>query len=155
MSVCCPSYQMLPHNRSAARISGASTVCSVLDPWGTCYARMDACSRRKTLNKHAERDVVRCLATLGAAHMHACSLVSDCDPMDSCVRGILHAGTLEWVAMPSFRGSSQGLEITYVSCIGRQVLYHQCHLGSQDICTLTADSRCTAETNIVKQLASN
>ena len=125
------------------------------DPWGTCYAKMDACSWRKTLNKPAEPDVVRCLATLGAAHVHACSLVSDCDPMESCVHGILRAGILEWVAMPSSRGSSQGLGITYVSCIGRQVLYHQCHLGSLDICMLMADSRCTAETNIVKQLSSN
>ena len=35
--------------------------------------------------------------------------------------------------MPSFRGSSQprdGTFVSYVSCIGRQVLYHSCHLGS-------------------------
>ena len=47
--------------------------------------------------------------------------------------GILQARILEWVAMPSFRESSQSRDQTcmsYVSCIGRQVLYHQCHLGS-------------------------
>ena len=39
---------------------------------------------------------------------------------------------LEWVALPSSRGSSQPRDPThvcYVSCIGRQILYRQCHLG--------------------------
>ena len=41
--------------------------------------------------------------------------------------GILQARILEWVAMPSSRGSSpprDGTRISYVSCIGRWVLYH-------------------------------
>ena len=41
--------------------------------------------------------------------------------------GILQARILEWVAMPSSRGSSQprdGTYVSYVSCLGRQVLYH-------------------------------
>ena len=36
--------------------------------------------------------------------------------------------------MPSSRGSSRPRDricVSYVSCIGRQVLYHWCHLGSQ------------------------
>ena len=40
---------------------------------------------------------------------------------------------LEWVAVPSSRGSSQsrdGTCVSYTSCIGRQVLYHQHHLGN-------------------------
>ena len=40
---------------------------------------------------------------------------------------------LEWVAMPSSRASSWPRDwtcISFVSCIGRRVLYHQCHLGS-------------------------
>ena len=47
--------------------------------------------------------------------------------------GILQARILEWVAMPSSRGSSQpsdGTHVSYVSCIGRRALYHQRHLGS-------------------------
>ena len=47
--------------------------------------------------------------------------------------GILQARILEWVAMPSSRGASRrtaGTCISYVSCIGRQGLYQQCHLGS-------------------------
>ena len=46
---------------------------------------------------------------------------------------ILQARILECVDMPSSRGSSgprNGACICYVSCIGRRVLYHYCHLGS-------------------------
>ena len=41
--------------------------------------------------------------------------------------GILQARILQWVAMPSPRGSSQPRDwtcISYVSCTGRQVVYH-------------------------------
>ena len=51
----------------------------------------------------------------------------------SSVHGILQARILEWVVMPSSRGSSQSgvwTWISYVSCIGRRFLYHYCHLGS-------------------------
>ena len=47
--------------------------------------------------------------------------------------GILQARILEWVTMPSSRGSSQPRDwthVSYVSSIGRRVLYRQCHLGS-------------------------
>ena len=65
--------------------------------------------------------------------MHAKSLQSCltlCDPMDcippsSSVHGILQARILEWVAMLSSRGSSQPRHwncLSYVSCIGRQIL---------------------------------
>ena len=37
---------------------------------------------------------------------------------------------LEWVAMPSSRGSFPPRDQTHVSCIGRWVLYHQHHLES-------------------------
>ena len=46
----------------------------------------------------------------------------DCSPPGSSVHGILHARILEWVAMPSSRGSSRPRDqtrISYVSCIGR------------------------------------
>ena len=66
------------------------------------------------------------------------SCLTFCDPMDytlpgSSVHGILQARILECVAMPSSRGSSQTRGHTYisgVSCIGRLILYHWCHLGS-------------------------
>ena len=44
----------------------------------------------------------------------------DCSPPGSSVHGILQARILEWVAMPSSRGSSQSRDQTQVSCtIGR------------------------------------
>ena len=71
--------------------------------------------------------------------MHVCvsakslqSCLTLWDPMDysssgSSVHGILQARILEWVAMPSSRGSSWPRDqacISYVPCIGRRVLYH-------------------------------
>ena len=60
----------------------------------------------------------------------------DCSPPGSSLHGILQARILAWIAVPSSRGSSWPRDRTRasrVSCIGRQVLYHQCHLGSSSI----------------------
>ena len=56
----------------------------------------------------------------------------DCSPPGSYVHGILQARILEWVAMPSSRGSSlprDRTHISYVSYIARRLLYCYCHLG--------------------------
>ena len=45
-----------------------------------------------------------------------CDLMG-CSPPDSSVHGILQARILEWVAMPFFRGSSQPMDWTWVSCV--------------------------------------
>ena len=74
-------------------------------------------------------------------YMHVKSLQScltlwypmDCSLPGSSVHGILQARILEWVAMPSSRGSSQPRDrnySSYIFCIGRQILYHWWHLGS-------------------------
>ena len=42
-------------------------------------------------------------------------------PPGSSVHGLLQARILEWVAISSFRGSSQ---VSCISCIGRQILYY-------------------------------
>ena len=45
----------------------------------------------------------------------------DCSPPGFSAHGILQARTLEWVAMPSSRGSSQpanSTHVSYLSCIG-------------------------------------
>ena len=52
-------------------------------------------------------------------------------PPGSSVHGILKARILEWVVVRSSRGSSQPRDqtcVSSVSCIGRRVLYHYCHL---------------------------
>ena len=57
----------------------------------------------------------------------------DCSPPGSSVHGILPARTLRWVGMPSSMGSfwpRDQTHISHVSCVGRQVLYHQSHLAS-------------------------
>ena len=56
----------------------------------------------------------------------------DCSPLGCCVCGILQAGIVEWIAMPSSRESSRPRDRTQVSCVGRQVLYLQHHLGSPE-----------------------
>ena len=48
----------------------------------------------------------------------------DCDPPGSPVHGAFQAGILGWVAISSSRGSSWPRELTSISCIGRQFLYH-------------------------------
>ena len=71
----------------------------------------------------------------GLTYVHVKSLqlhLTLCHPMNgtlpgSSVHGILQARTLEWVVMPSFRGSSRTRDWTLVSSIssiGRWVLYH-------------------------------
>ena len=62
----------------------------------------------------------------------------DHSPPGSSVHGVLQARILGWVAMPSSRGSSRPWEgrrdwtcVSYVSCIGRQVLYDYSHLGKE------------------------
>ena len=75
--------------------------------------------------------------------MHAKSLqlcLSLCDPVDCSlsvlsVLWILQERVLKWVATPTSSESSQPKEqilVSYVSCIGRQVLYHWRRLKSPE-----------------------
>ena len=48
----------------------------------------------------------------------------DCSPLGSSVHGILQARTPECVAIPISKGSSWTKDRTYVSCIGKWILYH-------------------------------
>ena len=70
-------------------------------------------------------------------YVHACILghfilvwlrnSMDCHPPGSSVHRILQARILEWVAIPSFRGSSQRRDwicVSCISCLGTGVLYH-------------------------------
>ena len=77
---------------------------------------------------------IPCWDCVHAESLQLCPIL--CDPMDHSppgpsVHGTLQAWTLGWVAMPSSRWSSQPKEqtrVSYISCIGRRVLYHSCHL---------------------------
>ena len=62
------------------------------------------------------------------------SYLTLCDPMDcslpgSSVHGIVQARILEWVSMPSSRGSSQPRDRIQIS-LWRRILYHLSHQGS-------------------------
>ena len=56
----------------------------------------------------------------------------DCSPPDSSVHGLFQARILEWVAVSFSRESSppRDGDISCVASIGRQILYHFCHLDS-------------------------
>ena len=113
------------------------------------------CCLAQALDRHPELQVVvqyscdcvtwsRSRSVKASSHqlqnMHAKSLQScltlcdlmDCSPPGSSIHGILQARILEWVAISSCRGSSQPenrTHVSYVSCVGRWVLYHSHHLG--------------------------
>ena len=58
---------------------------------------------------------------------------ADCSPPGSSVHGILQARILESVVLSFSRGSSRPRDqtrVSRVSCIGRRVPSHLCHLGS-------------------------
>ena len=63
------------------------------------------------------------------SHVWLCNAM-DYSRQESSVHGILQARILDWVAMPSSRGSSWPRDqtcVSYGSRIDRQVLYYQCH----------------------------
>ena len=70
------------------------------------------------------------LGSVCAKSLQSCPTLWDpmgCSPPCSSVHGILQVRIREWVAMPSSRGSSPPRDLThvsYISCIGRWVLYH-------------------------------
>ena len=79
--------------------------------------------------------IFRCMH---AKLLQSCSTV--CNPMDcsmlcSSVHEVLQRKILEWVVISISRGSSWPRDwtcISSVSCIGRQVLYHQHHLDKMN-----------------------
>ena len=47
---------------------------------------------------------------------------------------------LEWVPIPFSRGSSRPRDQTWVSCVGRQILYHLSHEGSPTLYFISGNS---------------
>ena len=75
------------------------------------------------------------------AHAQSCLTLCDaidCSPPGSSVHGIFQAKIPECVAISFSRGPSRPRDrthISYVSCIGRRVLYHWLHLVILKVCT--------------------
>ena len=92
-----------------------------------------SCQRTQRVNRKASRDILHRKQYLNAINKQSKMLVAQsgltaCDPMDcslpgSSVHGILQARILEWVAIPFSRVSSWPRDRTWVSCIGRRILY--------------------------------
>ena len=95
---------------------------------------------------HADSDFYFLKATcLFPYELHACvcarslqSSLALCNPVyyslpNSSVHGILQARILGWVAMPSSRDLPDPGDRIPISCIGRQILYHQGHLRSPTV----------------------
>ena len=88
---------------------------------------------RYCLSGHREKAFQRFLLFM---YMYACVLKSCpalCDTMDcnlpsSYIHGIFQARILQWVTIPSFKGSSRPRDQTCYSCIGRSILHHWYHL---------------------------
>ena len=74
-------------------------------------------------------EIINCICACvlsGFRHVHLCDPM-DQSPPGSSAYGIVQARILEQVAIPFSRGSSQSrnqTHVSYVSCTGRQVLYH-------------------------------
>ena len=101
-----PSSYKLHHTPQLLEMDNAFCICGGHDGCFSCPPWM----RDKSLQV--------CLTLWDPMH---------CNPKSSYVHGILQARILEWVAMPSSRGSSQirdRTHVSYISCIGRQILYH-------------------------------
>ena len=103
-------------------------------PWGCKESGMTerlspiekAKAKTSKISKKTER-VLSCFS-----HVWLCDPVH-CSLPNSSVHGILQMRILEWVSMPSSRGSSPPRDqapLSYVSFTGRWFLYHKHHLGS-------------------------
>ena len=75
-----------------------------------------------------------CMCSVTRSCLTLCGLqLEDCSPQGSSSHGISQARILDWGTISYSKGSSWPRDQTHVSCtscIGRQILYHYCHLGS-------------------------
>ena len=91
---------------------------SLIVPWGAKFSLVEVHSSNDSVWKMRFQLVEfwSCVCLVTQSCPTLCSPM-DCSPPDSSVLGILQARILEWVAMPSSRGSSQPRYHTQVSHI--------------------------------------
>ena len=105
----------LPKCSSKLVLSGGFNKSAHLFTWSSGEVR---------IKRHSKSSPVLCRS------LQSCPTLCDsmdCSPPGSSLRGIFQARILEWVAMPFSRGSFRPRDqtcISYVSCIGRWLLYH-------------------------------
>ena len=86
---------------------------------------------RKSIRMSPER-----MGYLKGWHHLVVEIELDCSLPGFSVHGISQARRLEWITISSSRESSPSRDqnhSSYVSCFGRLILYHQCHLGRPEI----------------------
>ena len=138
--------EWIPVNVCAAtefkgRKKKGSTVCSVMRECSIWFVTsLNLGIRRSSFQftkklRHRETEKVSQQPKDHAKLLQSCPALwdpVDCSTPGSSVLGILQARILEWVAVPSSRGSSSprdGTQVLYVSCSGRRVLHHRHLLG--------------------------
>ena len=92
-------------------------------------------------------------ASVGQSVLVAQTCLALCDPMDcsppsSSVRGILQARILEWVAIPSSRGSSWPGDQTQVSCLAGIFFTLWATKEAQSLHTMSCSWPCTVCVNM-------
>ena len=84
-------------------------------------AQEGGCGEKEVSKSKVSRKYMLCAVLSCLSHVRLCDPM-DCSSPGSSVHGILQERILEWVTMPSSRGSPQPRDqthISYVSCIGR------------------------------------
>ena len=132
---------MATSNTKAERVLKLFQFNSIILRWGVCVFCLIHTPNwwqdwKQNLGVFLAKYLLNAFANLLCVHakwLQSCLTLCDtmdCSPLGSSVRGILQARILECTAMPSSRGSSQPRDqtcVSQVSCIGRWILYHQCH----------------------------
>ena len=85
---------------------------------------IDLSSRFSNVNIWIQRTRKKVIFISQCVHVHVQSHLTlhnpmDCSPLGFSVHGILQARILEWVAMPSSRGSTRNWDRTQLSCVSR------------------------------------
>ena len=123
-----PMYTAAPMPSTCCQGTWSSCPCSMLTERLSAISCPGATGKIPVRARLPDQPVTVCTCVCSVTQLclTLCDPV-DCSPPGSSVHGILQARILEWVAMPSSRGSSKPrdqTQISYVSCIGGQVLYH-------------------------------
>ena len=134
-------WNHLPQSQFAEKLSSIKPVSGCKKVWDCKYRGWGLWDDHKTMSVYKLvfmglktpllENWIHWLLCLVALSCHTLCNNMDCSPPGSSVHGILQARILEWVAMPSFRGSSQPRDRTQVSCIADTLLYESPLLSCQ------------------------
>ena len=130
-----PDWVAMPSSRGSPRLRSQTHVSCLLHWQAVSLPLVPpgkpryTCIHWQDLQRSTESDEVDAISSVSSVAQSCPTL---CDPMNysppgSSVHGILRARILDWVAMPSSKGSFWPRDwtcISYISCILRHVLYH-------------------------------